>query len=642
MLACQRQVMTKSEATFKSNYDTIIPKNIQSKEDKPYYEKLENHAQFEHLQGEPLSLKYGGVSSVKVVYDIVYNKLYFINSNLYKYHFEFCVAHLRTFNDVFFFNNYNYKANNNRQFVLGNLNYYSAKNQYTLEFATSEAVSIDNKKLYDFCNQQKIFNSNLYFFVATNKQVKDFNDLHLSVRFLTPDQVYETLTYQPIVKKEAYGLLRKISIDSLKTCVLNKNDILLINGTPLTVAGVAGIVTTEFQTPLSHLCILSQNRKTPLCAYKSAWQNQYFNSLNNQYVHLRVENDSVYIVPSSRQAMLLNEVFNNKSIHLIPDYTKNKLIDITAINARSVSYVGGKAANLGELFKLKSSTKLNLPEGGFCVPIFFYKQHIVNNHLDTLIKSSLLAISNDPNSRIVILKKLRKAIRQAPINATLLHDVEAKIIQNNLGAAYRFRSSTTAEDIDGFNGAGLYDSKTGISGDSNKTIEKAIKAVWASFWNDRAVVERAYFNIVHDSAAMAILVHKSFGTEDYNAVAITKNIYREDMHAMVVNIQKGELPVVFSSEGMTTEQLLIYDETEYQRANKIIEYISYSSRNDNKPMLNMLQLQELYTTLLVIKKHYFYSLHYNSKSTWDRFAMDVEVKWIGEKLVVKQARVYND
>ena len=166
--------------------------------------------------------------------------------------------------------------------------------------------------------------------------------------------------------------------------------------------------------------------------------------------------------------------------------------------------------------------------------------------------------------------------------------------------------------------------------------------MWASLWNDRAYNERAYFNIPHDSVAMAILVHPAYGDEDINAVAITKNIYREDMHALTVNLQKGELPVVFSSEGVTTEQLLIYDETEFQRSNKIVEYLSYSSLNNKKTMLNNAQLDELYNTLIAIKNHYYYNVKGIKKTTFNAFAMDVELKWMAGKLYVKQARVYND
>ena len=56
--------------------------------------------------------------------------------------------------------------------------------------------------------------------------------------------------------------------------------------------------------------------------------------------------------------------------------------------------------------------------------------------------------------------------------------------------SFRFRSSTNAEDLENFNGAGLYDSKAAKKNHKTKTIDAAIKEVWASLWNFRAFNER--------------------------------------------------------------------------------------------------------------------------------------------------------
>ena len=90
------------------------------------------------------------------------------------------------------------------------------------------------------------------------------------------------------------------------------------------------------------------------------------------------------------------------------------------------------------------------------------------------------------------------------------------------GKRPRFRSSSNAEDLAEFNGAGLYDSKTGIPGDSKKTVENAIKTVWASLWNDRAFSEREFFNSNQQTVYTGILVHESFPEEISNGVVVTK------------------------------------------------------------------------------------------------------------------------
>ncbi len=60
------------------------------------------------------------------------------------------------------------------------------------------------------------------------------------------------------------------------------------------------------------------------------------------------------------------------------------------------------------------------------------------------------------------------------------------------GQRMRFRSSTNAEDLGNFTGAGLYDSKSGDPSDERYPVEDALREVWASIWYFRAFEERTY------------------------------------------------------------------------------------------------------------------------------------------------------
>jgi len=66
------------------------------------------------------------------------------------------------------------------------------------------------------------------------------------------------------------------------------------------------------------------------------------------------------------------------------------------------------------------------------------------------------------------------------------------------------RSSTNAEDLPGFNGAGLYDTVPNVVG--KKQLGEALKTVWASLWNFRAVDERDAFGIDHRQVYSGVLV----------------------------------------------------------------------------------------------------------------------------------------
>jgi hypothetical protein len=85
----------------------------------------------------------------------------------------------------------------------------------------------------------------------------------------------------------------------------------------------------------------------------------------------------------------------------------------------------------------------------------------------------------------------------------------------------RFRSSSTVEDIEGFNGAGLYDSATGyvVARKATATEAKrnsmgdALRKTWASYFSYEAFEERHQHHIDHLAADMAVLVHSRFDDE---------------------------------------------------------------------------------------------------------------------------------
>ena len=105
-------------------------------------------------------------------------------------------------------------------------------------------------------------------------------------------------------------------------------------------------------------------------------------------------------------------------------------------------------------------------------------------------------------------------------------------------SAIRCRSSTNNEDLEGFNGAGLYDSYTHRPDEGD--LSKTVKQVWASLWNLRAFDEREFHRIDHLAAAMGVLVHPNFDDEVANGVAVTKNPFDPNWPGFYVNVQVGE------------------------------------------------------------------------------------------------------
>ena len=284
---------------------------------------------------------------------------------------------------------------------------------------------------------------------------------------------------------------------------------------------------------------------------------------------------------------------------------------------------------------------------GFALPVFYYDQHMTENGLWDMVDAMLIddGFINDPATRDGMLTALRDAILEAPVNEAVLTMVEDKIRDRiKTGESHttrtRFRSSTNAEDVNGFNGAGLYSSGSGDPDDASDPIDDAIRLVWSSVWNYRAFEEREYYSIDHRRIGAAVLSHRAYPTEEANGVAITGNIFDPTglEPAFYINVQTGGTSVVLPPQGITSDQILYY----YDFPNQPVVYIANNNLTwDEEPVLSTGQIYELGSALKEIHNH-FYSV-YGSAGAY--YGMDVEFKFDDEPtgeptLYIKQARPY--
>jgi len=220
--------------------------------------------------------------------------------------------------------------------------------------------------------------------------------------------------------------------------------------------------------------------------------------------------------------------------------------------------------------------EVNVPPG-FGVPFYYYLRHLRQNHLNSRINAMLA----DPRWgspgqlawRKHALAALRDAIRSAPIDSVFLDALYKRVRIKLSGKGVFVRSSTNAEDLAGFNGAGLYDTVPNVR--SKRNLGDAVKTVWASLWNDRAVAERTLFGIDHRKVYAGVLIQ--VGIEATAAgVLITANLWdprEEDSYTINANWGLG-IRVV---EGTTIPEQILFDTS--NDGTKII------SRSDDPVML---------------------------------------------------------
>ncbi|MBW1656396.1 PEP/pyruvate-binding domain-containing protein [Flavobacterium quisquiliarum] len=604
-----------------------------------FVSSLPDYEAYKAFKGKPLSDKFSNIESVKVVYDLRKQKMYYFNSSLILLHFDFAVNYLGYTPDLDIFNDRNYSnTEKERDFLLGNLNHIKGTDKWIFELAASDHMPIQLiERFFNLVRTSTFIGMKLKFYLNNPEMMEWFQQNKFKIPCVKSDYIFGEIKYQEVVRGTNVGILKKYNLKELETVKPNPDEIIILNGTPDILPNVRGIIVNELQTPLSHLVLLGKNRKIPIMAYTDIEKDNNIKSLLSKKVELKIAIDTFYIKETTKKISLKTI---GKKKKLLIDNTITELVNLSQIPKKGVNYIGSKAQNMAYLIAISKEIPFKVPENAHAIPFYFYTQHIQKTSISPLI-AELLAFPKKDSTLWVNnqLKKIRDAIKKEPINPELISKLNLAFKDAKF-KNFRFRSSTNAEDLDDFNGAGLYDSKTGIVGDSIKTFEKAIKQVWASVWNEASYNERELFGIDQQNIAMGVLVHRSFPDELANGVIITKNLFRQNFPGITVNVQKGENSVVKPEKGEICEQFVAYhfsdgkDDKDFD-----IDYTSNSNLNNNEPLLSRKEMSNLFNVSRKIEEKMY---RYWRKNQFH--PVDIEFKIVGEKrdLYIKQVRPFND
>jgi hypothetical protein len=399
----------------------------------------------------------------------------------------------------------------------------------------------------------------------------------------------------------AFGKLKYFDGDDIQAAylagLLEPNDILLTNGVPAEVPFVAGIISLSPSTPNSHVAILAKTFGVP-------------------FVHLALAEDAerAWELVGHRIVLCAFEEWYELDIRLIdvegvldeqtieeilalkepPALEISPMADYGAYSAstdgllpRDTKYFGGKAANFGIL---RAAIPDNCPvAAAFSFRLwkeFLDQQLVTHKTLREEINSRLADYTYPPSDMAALaddLSYIRDMFRDRYFTS-FTHSEENAVISILQDPRYgfdanrniRFRSSTNVEDCNYFTGAGLYDSFSGCladdldgneSGpcicDANETGERgvfrAIRKVFASFYNDNAFLERLRYGVNEADVGMALLVHHSTPDEFElaNGVATAEKWYGSDWEIKLVT-QLGAVSVANPQDGSIPEEVDVY------------------------------------------------------------------------------------
>lgn len=579
------------------------------------------------------------IGSIKVSYDFTSKKMYFITTSEFDTHYDFCKEVLNYAGDHQKYNETEYKIKQSRKYYNFILSYYKDLEIYTFEFFRNDQISYTNiLEVYDALTKTVFFPSKLYFLPTTFGFDPDLLDKSIPV--IEFKDLF-TSSYEALNTGTAYGILRNEGNKYFQ--LLGQHDIVildeLVNDLPI----VAGVITTEYQPTLSHINVLSRNRGTPNMVLSNPMDNKYIVEFIDSLICLKVYKDSFSIrLATIEEAEKFWNSRNHKPQSLPYSVETPGLVDMKDIDCKSVNIAGSKAANFAELSKIvfDEVDSAGIPENAFAIPFYYYEQYIRSNKIDKDIQSLLEnnAILSNKDSLQKTLALIQQKILKGTLDSAFVTLVKNRILSfGDTIIPYKFRSSSNSEDLEFFNGAGLYESKTGTIGSSKKPVEKAIKEVWASLWNYRAFEERKFFNIQQETAKMGVLVHRAFPDEKANGVAVTADIFDNTQSGAYINVQVNEASIVLPDNNEKCDEILV---TYAKKKNKI-KYLSNSTiyKGDGNILFDR-EIDRLCHVLEKIKQHYYTKL--KIQIPYNKFAMDVEFKLDkAERIIyIKQARRY--
>ncbi len=476
------------------------------------------------------------------------SRVYYVNSKRFQFHREFVNATYLSLDTgkTFFENNY-LKAD--RRFLMGTVAYQTPVKQWTFEFW--EGDPIDGTQIADTAKLlQATFFAPLKFKPNSLRQ----EELSATLPRLLPRDISISPDYLPLSLARAVGrlhLLPHVSDDA----VLNPEDILVCDGAPVTLPPLSGLITTRPATPLSHINLRARSLGLPDAFIRDAAGR--FAKLNGQWVVFETQADK-YTLTAATPAQIRAKKAQAaaRQIRRTPraDLSHTALASLSEQRAADVSAYGAKSANLGEVAHA-ALPGLSVPPG-FTLPFAAYQQFLDENRLGPAIDALLRdpRVPHAPAYRRTKLTALRAQIQAGHLSAPLQATVLARVRANYAGLGLFVRSSTNAEDLPDFVGAGLYTTVPNVRGET--ALTEAIKTVWASVWNLEAFDARMRAGIDHRKVYMAVLIQVGINAESAGVLITTDPYNPANKGAVYVSAKRGlGIKVV---DGVKVAEQLLY------------------------------------------------------------------------------------
>ena len=486
------------------------------------------------------------------------NKVYYINTPMYEFHLYFINALLGqnyTSDDIAA----NYK-DEKRRFILGTISYQKLIKAYTYEYWEGDAITSELLKTTQKAINQS-FNDTII--LKTNSTQHEEVAIYSKIEYISQYRLIKEQPYIALNIGSAKGRVKILeSTEDLSD--VDENTILVLKEVPISIPPVAGIITDKASTLLSHVNILAKALKIPNAYIRDA--STEIKKYEGKYIELKVSVNEYKIKEIEEP-----KFFKSKQIQysIKSNIKNNELKPLDKIREKDFIYYGYKAANLGEV---KAKLKNVVVPDGFSIPYAqfynFKKQNRIAEKLEEI--QSIHGFYEQPELRKKELEKLQGQIESLKLDTAMVNTWVRQWENQLQGKGVFVRSSSNAEDLKNFTGAGLFTTVPNVTNAID--LENAVKKVWASVYNFEAYEFRRSAGIPDSLIMMSVLVQIAINS-DVSGVMITKDPYNPIRWDIVYIAAKRGIGIKVVEGKRIAEQVM------YSIRNKAVQLITRSEEN---------------------------------------------------------------
>lgn len=472
------------------------------------------------------------------------NRIFYVNSQKYRFHKDFLLATYLVprgadvFKPVY--------IDLDRRFIVGTIAWQKTVDKFTWELWEGDLASADMIRTANDVINKSFFDKVFY---KPNSIRQEDVSLKTGIDRVLQDELNKNQTYLALNTGTAVGRLH--IIDKLDDTVeIGSNEILVLRELPITLPPVRGIIVTQPSSPLSHINVLAKGWNIPNVYIKNA--DKLFREYDTFVFKLEVNRTDYKLDRASQDDVRTSFVSPDQQIPPA-DLTTTKLAPLRAMRKTDSVKYGAKAANLGEMMNSRM-VGLTIPDG-FSVPFHWYDKFMRENGFDKTIDEFLddNDFIHNPRFRRQKLDEFRAVIQKGKFDPVLRRQI-VNTWKTQLARKPVFvRSSSNAEDLPNFSGAGLYSSVPNVIEDA-KLIE-AVKRVWASLWKFEAYEARVRNYVSQTDVYMSALIQVGVDMEK-GGVMITKDPFDDkNKDAVYISAVCGHNSRVVDNSGIP-EQIL--------------------------------------------------------------------------------------